>query len=176
MACDAEQWQEVGGVAGVAARRSGDVVAAVETQATPFSQVIFDRRGQSYVLSSRPPPRRLKRASRNRLRFISHGSSPQYRRNENNSLDSRRTRAMPWRAASRTSAIVSRQSWPAPHPSGWPTAPPPAPGRGHNRAGTGPGASGTGSPARRPSPGCGGRAGCPRARSRARRAGSGAAA
>ena len=59
MACDAEQWQEVGGVAGVAARRSGDVVAAVETQATPFSQVTFDRRGQSYVLSSRPPPRRL---------------------------------------------------------------------------------------------------------------------
>src|SRR5215218_976203 len=109
MACDAEQGQEVGGVAGVAARRSGDVVAAVETQATPFSQVIFDRRGQSYVLSSRPPPRRLKRASRNRLRFISHSSSPQYRRNENNSLDSRRTRAMPWRAASRTSAIVSRQ-------------------------------------------------------------------
>jgi hypothetical protein len=48
MACDAEQWQEVGGVAGVAARRSGDVVAAVETQATPFSQVTFDRRGQSY--------------------------------------------------------------------------------------------------------------------------------
>jgi len=32
MACDAEQCQEVGGGAGVAARRSGDGVAAVETQ------------------------------------------------------------------------------------------------------------------------------------------------
>ena len=32
MACDAEQCQEVGGVAGLAARRSGDGVAAVETQ------------------------------------------------------------------------------------------------------------------------------------------------
>src|SRR5512132_4281676 len=31
MACDAEHCQEVGGVAGVAARRSGDGVAAVET-------------------------------------------------------------------------------------------------------------------------------------------------
>jgi hypothetical protein len=31
MACDAEQWQEVDGVAGVAAPRSGDVMAAVET-------------------------------------------------------------------------------------------------------------------------------------------------
>jgi hypothetical protein len=32
MACDAEQCQEVGGVAGVAVRCSGDGVAAVETQ------------------------------------------------------------------------------------------------------------------------------------------------
>jgi hypothetical protein len=51
----------------------------------------------------------LKRISWNWLRFISHSSSPQYRRNENNNADSWRTRAIPWRAASVISLIVSRQ-------------------------------------------------------------------